>query len=422
MSEIIEITPGVALHILPGDKFKTTNVGIYFYRPLDNKQNVTRAALIPLVLRRGCRKYPTARAIASALEEFYGAALGVSVMKRGEVQVLRFGMKALSGQYAMDGDDPVAGTLHLLLDMLFDPVIDQEGFLEENVAIEKEDLKDDIKSIINDKREYAMFRCKELMCEGEHFALSENGDYDEVDKISRDDLYSFYKGFIKIAPVDIFVCGQADRKAIVNLLKSYFKSSERADYPKTLVDSRKRGEIRHFSDEMDVNQGKLCIGFRTHTAASSDDYYALMVANEIFGGGVSSKLFNNVREKLSLAYYASSRLEKLKELMLVSSGVEFANFQKAYDEIMVQFHEVQEGNVTQEELGNAKRALKNALLSLDDSPRQLQDFMVSNLLSAGADVKTYLEKIEAVTLEDIKRVFARIEVDTVYQLTGPAAK
>lgn len=422
MSETIEIIPGVTLHILPGDKFKTTSVGIYFYRPLDNKTNVTRAALIPLVLRRGSKKYPTARAIASALEEFYGAALGVSVMKRGEVQVLRFGVKALSKQYALEGDDPVAGALSLLLDMLFHPVVDEKGFLEENVAIEKEDLKDDIKSIINDKREYAMFRCKELMCEGESYALSENGDYDEVDKISREELYSFYKGFIKTAPVDIFVCGQADAKAVSELLKAYFKPSAREGYPQTIDAGSNCSSIRRFSDEMDVNQGKLCIGFRTHTAASSDDYYALMVANEIFGGGVSSKLFNNVREKLSLAYYASSRLEKLKGLMLVSSGVEFANFQKAYDEIMVQFREVQEGCITQEELGNAKRAIKNALLSLDDSPRQLQDFIVSNLLSGGGDVKTYLEKIEAVTLEDVKRVFARVEADTVYQLTGPAAQ
>ena len=422
MSEMIQITPGVTLHVLPGDKFKTTSIGVYFCRPLDNKPNVTRAALIPLVLRRGSKKYPSARAIATALEEYYGAALGVSVLKRGEAQVLRFGVKALSKQFALEGDDPVIGALSLLLDMLFDPVADEKGFLEENVAIEKEDLKDDIKSIINDKREYALFRCKELMCEGESFALFESGDYDEVDKISREDLYSFYQDLIGSAPVDIFICGQADVQEVTKLLKSYFKPSCRQGYPKTSPSRTTGGTIRRFSEEMDVNQGKLCIGFRTHTEADSEDYYALMVANEIFGGGVSSKLFNNVREKLSLAYYASSRLEKLKGLMFVSSGVEFKNFEKAYDEIVVQFQEVQKGNVDRVELENAKRALKNALLSLDDSPRQLQDFMVSNLLSSGADVKTYLEKIEAVTQDDVKRVFARIEIDTVYQLTGPAAK
>ena len=261
-----------------------------------------------------------------------------------------------------------------------------------------------------------MIRCFEALCEGEAYALSENGTIEEVDKISAQELFAFYHEFIKTAPIDIFITGDMDIEAAKSVLESYLPSGNRVGYPHVALSVPKK-EIRYVEDKMDINQGKLCLGFKTNIATTDRLYFPLVVANEVFGGGPASKLFNNVREKLSLCYYVFSRIESLKGLMIVSCGVEFDKFEIAQEEIMRQFEDVKNLNFTDEDFSNSVLSIQNGLKSMRDSQRQMQDFNVSNILLGTGDIDRYLEKIQAVTKEDVAEAFSHISFDTVYKLS-----
>jgi len=416
MTRIFKINDSVTLHYEHEEKFKTVDIGIYLYRRMDNAQNVSKTALLPLVLRQGCQKYPTARKISMELEDLYGASLSVSVTKRGEIQLIRLGIKAILDQYCMSGQELSKKALPLLFEMLFRPLVSENAFSEEIVNTEKTGLIDEIESIINDKKEYAMVRCFEALCEGEAYALSENGTIDEVKKINARDLFSFYQEFIKTAPIDIYITGDVDIEAAKEVMQVYLPSGNRLGYPNVSLSVPKK-EIRYVEDKMDINQGKLCLGFKTNISTTDKLYFPLIVANEVFGGGPASKLFNNVREKLSLCYYVFSRLESLKGLMIVSCGVEFDKFEVAQAEIMRQFEDVKNLNFTDDDFSNSILSIENSLRSMRDSQRQMQDFNVSNILFQTGDIDHYLKNILAVTKEDVAEAFSHISLDTVYKLS-----
>ncbi|MBR0028461.1 MAG: insulinase family protein, partial [Clostridia bacterium] len=271
-----------------------------------------------------------------------------------------------------------------------------------------------------DKRVYAQKRCCALMCEGSAFALGAYGTSEGVEAVTATDLKAHYDSIITSSPIDIYVCGDADINAIADEIKTYtnkltFKSSS---IPRSEMFVRE-GEIKRVTDHMEVTQGKLSLGLRTNIAADSDDYTALMVCNSVFGGGAHSKLFNNVREKLSLCYYASSRLVRNKGIMFVNAGIEFENFEKAYDEILAQLDAVKKGDISDFEYQSSIAFLINQLESYKDDERLMQVFALGQKLSGtNTDIDTLKEKISRVTVEDIKRVANNIELDTVYFLAG----
>ena len=417
MTQIYEICPGVRVHCDGDKRFKTVNIGIYLYRKMDEAAMVSHMALLPFVLRQGCEKYPTAHALAMELENLFGASLSASVSKRGEVQIIRLGTKAILDQYCLEKENVTQKALSLLFEMLFHPLVKNDAFSDSILQIEKQGLIDEIKSVINDKKEYAMQRCFETMCEHEAYALSENGTIEEVEKITPASLYRFYRELITTAPMDIFISGDMDEQQAKETALSYVPQGNRLAYPSCEL-SLTKTDVRHVTDKMDINQGKLCMGFKTGISTSDDNYFPLLVGNEIFGGGPASKLFNNVREKMSLCYYVFSRLESLKGLMIVSCGVEFKNFEVAKQEILKQLEDVKKGNFTKEEFDNSLLSMNNALKSMRDSQRSMQSFAVSQILRKTGDLEQYEKKLNAVTPEDVVRAFSSITLDTVYQLQG----
>lgn len=412
-----EIKEGINLYYIDDRKYKTVSVALYLQREV-KRDEVTYNSLLASVLNRGTRKLPDLNAVNEYLESLYGAVCEVNIGKKYGVQSIISAFSAVSDKYT--GESVVEKCVNLLLDFMFDPKVEGGAFDKSYVESEKKNLKDYIEGLSNDKRSYANLRCIEEMCEDEIMGIRDTGYVEDIAPITAENLYEHYKSIIATSPIDIFVSGDVEIDAVVSAFKAYLDSIEFNIVPLENI-SETPAEIKNKKvvDRFEVNQGKLALGFRTYTFAGDDDYYAMLVANSIFGGGAHSKLFNNVREKMSLAYYVSSRFTKFSGIMLVSSGVEFANFKKAEDEIMVQFEAVKNGVFTDEELYVAKKAIINVYRSYFDSQFYMRDYYIGNILY-GIDetIEEAIEKVEAIDKARIKEAFSKTKLDVRYYLTG----
>ena len=417
MNRSYVVNTNISLHYIPMEKLKTTTLGVYIHRNL-NAEEASMNALLPYVLKRGCRMCKDTSETAHYLENLYGATLSAGVLKKGEDQIIAFDAESISDRYAANNEHLLENLIKLLLSMIFEPLCENGAFVPEYVEQEKKNAKDRIESVINDKMTYAQLRCMQEMCKGEPFGVYKLGTPEGIDKITPAGLYAYYTKMIAESAIDIFVCGEADINKLADAVRQVKASFVKADIPKTDILKREK-EVSRVTEKMDVTQGKLCLGFRTNTAASDEDIVPLLVANSVFGAGAHSKLFNNVREKLSLCYYASSGIDKFKGLMLVNAGIEFENYQKAYDEIMAQFEAVKNGDISDFEFESSKSALINSYKSAYDDPRYLQSLYLGEII-CGSDysVEDYIKKVNAVTKEDAVRAMRRAELDTVYFLTG----
>ena len=415
-----KIKDGISLHSLQTNKFKTFTLSFYIHRPL-KEEEVTLNALLPFIMKRGSVLYPNLAAISKKLEELYGGFFDCGIRKKGEDQVICFNFEFVSPKYVKNDPQYLNEIYRFVFDIVLNPLIYDGGFKEEYVIREKENLKDHIEGLINDKKEYASLRCLSQMCTGENYALYEYGRIEDMERIDGKVLYNHYQDILRSSVIDVFAVGEVDLKPLEQKLSGVDRSLVSYEYPKTSV-LKKSSDIQVAEDKFEVAQGKLAMGFRTNTGFCDEDAFALTLFNSIFGSGAHSKLFNNVREKLSLCYYAYSRLEKQKGIMLVSSGVEFENFKKAHDEILAQLQDIREGKVSDAELNASKKAIVNILMSLNDSAFSMEDFYLSGLIAGKVtDIEEYIRKIEETTLEEVVKVAGKIQLDTVYYLTGKEA-
>lgn len=421
MMRSYKVNSNVSLHYIPMEKLKTTSIGVYIHRPL-NDSEASMNALIPYVLKQGCKLGENTVEISNYLDNLYGASLSAGVIKKGEDHIIGFDAETISDRFAANGEHLLEELVKLLLSMMFEPVTENGAFKAEYVEREKKNLIDRIEGLINDKRSYARMRCIQEMCKGEAFAINRLGTKEGVEKITPHMLYDYYRKIISRSPIDIFVCGEADIEALSAAVKSVNLPFEKAEMPKTEI-LKKSGEVNNITERLDITQGKLSIGFRTNIKADDEDFIALTVANSVFGSGTHSKLFNNVREKLSLCYYASSSLDRFKGLMTVNAGIEFENYQKAYDEIFVQFEAVKKGEISDFEIESSINSLVNGYRSAYDDPSSMRGLYMSEILAGtGYSIADYIEKIKRVTKEDVIRVINKVETDTVYFLTGKEAE
>lgn len=417
--ENININSNIRLHYIPMQKLKTTAIGVYIHRAL-TKEDASKNALLPYVLKRGCKKCPNLEEISKHLENLYGASLGASIMKRGDDHIMYFDAETISDRFAPENEPLLADLLSLVLSLIFEPYTENGAFPLNVVEQEKKNACDRIETVKNDKRSYASLRCIEEMCRGEAFAISRFGFAEDIKSITPESLYEHYKSIITSSVIDIYICGDADIKEAEKTIKSY---TDRLDFKAAEITRteilKKSAEKRDVVEKMDVVQGKLAIGFRTNTPQGGSDYAALKVFNSVFGAGAHSKLFNNVREKLSLAYYASSQLEPYKGLLIVNAGIEFKNFQKAYDETLVQLEEIKKGNISELEFSSSVNAILNSLESCYDDPRLMHHYYMSEeVAGTNIDIETAKSRIKAVTVEDVAAAAGKTSLDTVYFLTG----
>ncbi|MDD3765851.1 MAG: pitrilysin family protein [Eubacteriales bacterium] len=411
----VEIKNGVKLHYLHTKKFKTNSLGVYFHRPMQ-KSEATINALLSNVIKRGCPLFPRTKELARQLEALYGSKVVSGVRKKGDSQVIYINFEFVNENYVLKSQPVMENILDLVKSMVFA----QEGFLKEYVSQEKENLKQLIMAQMNDKRAYAAQRCVEIMCKQEPYGICELGFIDDVDGINEGDLFEHYKNVVLKSPVDIFITGDVDIFWVEQKIKEMLEYIEvkSVKYPETVI-IKDIGEIKNVTETQNIAQGKLSLGFRTKTASWDEKYPALLIYNAVFGGGPFSKLFNNVREKLSLAYYASSRLDMFKGVMIVNSGIEVANFQKAYDEIMTQFKAMANGDITDEEMSAAVLSTVNNIRSMTDSAMVMEDYWLGRLITGTAlDIDELISMLKRVTKQQVIEVAQNVDLDTVYFLKG----
>lgn len=410
---------GISFYLVPSDKFKTTRVDLFFIEPL-RQDTVSQNALLPFVLRRGCGRYPTQQDLALRLEELYGAGIDTAVLKKGENQIIHFSSVLISDRFTPPGTRLFSETGDLLLEILTQPALEDGLFRMDYFIQEKENLIQRIRSRVNDKMQYAMQRCLEEMCTGEPYAIYEDGDEESAGSISPEDLMNRYRKLLAETPLFVYISGDIREDEIRELIHKFDRLQRgevRSFQPPTV--KKEAREVRQVEEPMDVSQGKLCLGFRTQIEANSPDYFPLAIYNGILGGGIQSKLFQNVREKESLAYTTFSRLEKFKSLLVAVSGIEISNRDKAEKVIMEQLDAIRKGQISALEMEATKKSLETGVKSMQDSQGGMVDFYLSQLLSGeNDDVDTFLQKLMSVEKEDVVRVSEKITLDTVYFLTS----
>ncbi len=410
---------GINLHCIRTDKFKTSTVSIAVHRSL-NKLEATKNALLPRVLRCGCKEIQDSQKIARYLEELYAASFDFGVTKKGENQIIYFNFEIVNDKYIPDGKNLLEEILNFAKCIIFNPKLEEGIFKEEYVEQEKIKLKDSINSLIDNKVLYAVERCLQEMCKEEAYSIYELGRVEDIDSINANNLYEHYIETITNSPIDIFIIGSIIEDDTYLLANNLFdnKLNNKDTYPITNM-NYKINEVKKIKEKMSVTQAKLSLGFRTNVNPIHADYYKLMVYNSILGGGPHSKLFNNVREEMSLAYYVFSRLEKYKGLMVISSGIETQNYDKALDAIFKQMEEIKKGKISEYEYTSTINSIVNSINSIQDSPLQVSDYYLGQMiLNKENSLEELISQIKRVTKEDVVSMSNNIELDTIYFLAS----
>ena len=413
------IADGIGFNYLETEKFKTGFLSVSFIAPL-SAETAAKNALIPSVLLRGSVKYPNMAEINKKLDYLYASSLSARNTKRGERQVFGICASMIDSAYTINGEDLLAQVTDFVGEILLNPITVDGAFDPAYTESEKNNLIDAINAKINNKTQYARMRCAAEMCKNERYGLDENGTAKEVSACTAAGVYEQYRYALCHYPIEIFYVGKCDPDDLCDRLGSVFGALDRdpVDVPETEI-VREAKTLNRISEDMPVNQGKLAIGFRTGIAMNDPEYPALIMANEIFGGGVTSKLFMNVREKMSLCYYCSSSPESAKGLLFVQSGIETENREIAEKAIFEQLDAVRRGEFTDEELLCARLGIINAYKELSDSAKGLEGWYLGRLLEGCASVPDEVtEAVERVTKEEIVAAANKLTADTVYFLNG----
>ena len=411
-----EIMPGVYLTYLPAQKFKTGLMSAHLVTPL-RRETASLNALLPAVLHRGTVDYPDMESLSAALDTLYGAQIDYTVRKKGERQCIGFVASFIDDRYTPNGEQLLEPVADLMGQLLLAPVLEDGAFVPAYVEGEKQNLIDAIRALRNDKQDWADVRLMQEMCATEHYGVLRLGDEESTAAITPASLYEYYRKALAETRMELYYCGSAARERVEKALKAAF-----ADLPRGEIAPLPKMEKvaapdapRVFTEEMDITQGKLSMGWR----CESDDVPAMILANLLFGGTSNAKLFMNVREKLSLCYYASSSFARSKGIMTVASGIEPKNYETAYAEIMQQLQAVANGEWENWELDGAMATMASSLTSLQDAQGAQENYYLGqNATDTDETPEDLLKALSEVSPERIRAAAASCKLDTVYFLKG----
>ena len=417
-----EILPGISLTCISTNRFKSGCITINLLCKLD-RDTAALNALLPRVLRRGSANLPDMESITTALDDLYGVRIEPIIRKKGEVQCIGFYADFPDDRYIPDGMSVLEKTISIVGEILLSPYMHNGLLCPDYTESEKSNLIDDIRAAINDKRGYAIDRLLEEMCASEAFGISKLGNENEALKITNENLTAHYRQLINSTRIEINYCGSADPVRVKAAIETTFKSLPERPYAQTPLTNilylPPTDDPRRFTESLDVTQGKLAVGFRIGQSMRDPDYPALMLFNALYGGSVSSKLFLNVRERLSLCYYANSMIDKHKGIMLVSSGVEFSKFETALDEILLQLESIKNNDVSEWEFTSAKRSIITSIQSALDRLGGLEELYFDSVISTiHYDPIELSDMVEAATLDRVIALASGIKTDSIYLLSG----
>lgn len=416
-----EIKKSVKLHCIGTEKFKTNLIAVFLSVPLDRK-TVTYNAIIPAVLRRGTNNLKSQEKISIALENMYGATFDCGVEKTGDNQILKFYLEMVNDEFLETKESNLSKGINLLLDIIFNPLVENNQFNEEYLKTEKENMKQIIEAKIDNKDRYAFDRCVEEMYKNKIYGLYKYGYVEDLSKIDGQNLYEHYKKLIDTAKMDIFVSGDISEDEVLNTVKkneNVQKLQSRTDIH--IINAEKSSDFNNekpkvIEEKMDVTQGKLVIGTDVKLD-EEDSKYKISLYNVILGEGATSKLFQNVRERESLAYTARSNYIKPKNNIYIRCGIEIQNYEKAVNVIKEQLEAMKNGDFTEEDIENAKKYMIAGLRTTrEEQDSELTYYLGQELSDKFTTFEEYEEKISKVTKEDIQKVAQNIKINTIYFL------
>lgn len=408
------LNPGINLNIIETEKFKSNRLTFYIIRPLSKEEN-TLNALLPLVLKRGTKSWNSKLKIERKLEELYGAQFSININKRGSAHVIRFSIEFVREKFL--NKNYLSEIINFIEEILFKPYLENKAFKTEYVRQEKESLRRRIESIINNKRGYAIQQALKNMDRNENIGISNIGEIEDLKDIDENILYKHYLKVLKTSPIEIYYAGEKydNLKEILNF-EGFKNRGEIIDIREDdFIDCVDKVKVIH--EEMDLNQGKLVLGYRGSVPYKDSLYEAFLLAVEIFGGAGNSKLFWNVREKESLAYYISASTSKYNSIVLVDAGIDVDKYEKTLEIIENELQKLQAGEISDKEIKVAKESVVSSFLSVHDSLSSITEMNFSNLLSnENRTVHERISDFKAVSREDIIEAANKIKLDTIYFL------
>ncbi len=420
MTTNIVLSPGVTLRVLPTDKFKTACFSINFLRE-HTKEDAPLDALLPSVLLRATEKYPDIQKITMRLDELYGASFGTLVRRKGDVKLTGFYADFIEDDFLPDGENVFQNMVDFAEEVLLHPYLENGCFCERYVEGEKQNLINAIDANLNDKRAYAVRKMLGIMCKNEAYGIPRLGYSKDVVSITTPQLWAHYQQVLSTSRVEIFYAGRQSPEKVADAFRPLFKNRE-AHFPAlaTKVVSEVT-EVKEISEAMDITQGKLVIGLRSGITGESCEYASMLLLNAVYGAGMTSKLFNNVREKLSLCYYASSSFDKYNGVMLISSGIAFENYEPAKQAILGELDACKRGEITNEELALAKSQVLSSLKMAMDAPNRLDDYYIGMAIKNCDDIPVLMEQIAALGVKELSETAQKLKLDTIFFLKGVEA-
>lgn len=422
--KIIEIKKGIKLHLIKNDKFKTNLISVFITRPL-NREEVTKNALIPAVLRRGTENLKTQEDINKQLENMYGSNFNCGIEKTGDNHVIKFYLESLNDNFISDTESLVQNSINTLFDIVFNPLLIENKFNIEYIDGEKNNLKQIIDAKIDNKNLYSLIRCTEEMYKDKPYSLYKYGYSEDLEKIDAQNLYEYYTKVINESKIDIFISGDLDSNQIENIVRENMNIKKLNDregkFIVNIQDSENinNDKVNEVEEKMDVTQGKLVIGLNINNVSKDDKntMFNAILYNTILGDSANSKLFQNVREKAHLAYTTRSTYIRPKNIIFVRAGIEIDNYQKALDIIKEQLEDMKNGNFTDDEINNAKNYLYSSINSIEEEQdTEITYYFGQELSQAFYSPEEYKKNIELVNKEQIINIANNISINTIYFL------
>lgn len=419
MSDIVrkKIAEGVYFNSIKDNRFKTVKISATMFVPL-KKETASENALIPMLLARSCEEYPNAASLNREMNNLYGASVSGYAMKIGESQALTISISGLDDRYTINGEKISQKLVKMLCSMIFKPKVENNGFALEDFNQEKRQLIESIEAEYNEKRIYAVNRCSEVMFKDEAFGIRRCGTKESVEACTPQSVYNAWENVLKNSRVELMMLGSSDSFEAEKAFETEFSKLERSTCSIKTQIINAVDEIKYETEETDIAQSKMVLGFRTGVA-EPENTMPMRLAVAVLGGTPSSKLFMNVREKLSLCYYCAARYYRQKGVVFIDSGIEKANIEKTKEEILNQLNILKSGNITDFEINSAKMSMANSFNTMADTLSGSENWYITQMLDNELmSPKQAVEKLNAVTKEEIIAAAETIELDTVYILTS----
>ena len=420
--KIKKLKENIKAHLIQTPKFKTNLISIFLTLPL-SRDNVTKNALIPAVLKSGTKNLDAQEKISIELENMYGANLDCGIEKIGDNQIIKFYLETINDNFLPKQENLLDKSINLLLDIIFNPVVEENHFNNQYVETEKQTIKRLIEGKIDNKDIYAFHRCIEEMYKDKPFGLYKYGYTEDLETINEHNLYEYYKNLISNAKIDIFVSGDFDDNKIIELLNNNENIKKLSDREDNHIINNEQTEkktkiedIKILNESKDVTQGKLVIGMDIDYYKENSKY-AMCLYNVILGESATSKLFQNVREKASLAYTARSNYVRQKNNIFIRCGIEIENYDKAVQIINKQLEDMRNGNFTDEDIENAKKYMVSGIKTVaDEQDSEITYYLGQELSGNLTSFDEYIEKIQSVTKEEILDIANNINTNMIYFL------